>query len=166
MNEYNISSKNYLTPAGWQRLKSELFYLVKKERPRMVDTVSWAANNGDRSENGDYLYGKRRLREIDHRIRYLTQCLQKAEVIDPETRPPTTQIFFGAKVSFTRHDRSQQTVYIVGVDEIDLANGKISWRSPLARALIGKNAGDQVILRAPEKEEIIEIKSVEYLKID
>lgn len=166
MNKDNIPSKNYLTPAGWQRLKNKLSHLVKKERPRVVDIVSWAASNGDRSENGDYLYGKRRLREIDHRIRYLTLCLQKAEVIDPETRPPTTQIFFGAKVSLIRHGCRQQTVYIVGVDEIDIANGKISWRSPLARALIGKNAGDQVILRTPEKEEIIKIRSVEYLKIN
>lgn len=165
MNKDTIPNKNYLTPAGWQRLKNELFHLVKKERPRVVDIVSWAASNGDRSENGDYLYGKRRLREIDRRIRYLTQCLQKAEVVDPETRPPTTQIFFGAKVSLMRQDCRQQTVYIVGVDEIDLANGKISWRSPLARALIGKHAGDQVILRTPEKEEIIEIESVEYLRI-
>ena len=124
---------NYITPAGWRSLKDELYRLVNKERPEIVQIVNWAASNGDRSENGDYLYGKRRMREIDRRIRFLTKRLEAAQVVDPETREATDQIFFGATVTLLRGNGSEQTVKIVGIDEIDTAQNKISWISPLAR---------------------------------
>ena len=158
--------KNYLTPAGWQALKDELYRLVNKERPEIVQIVNWAASNGDRSENGDYLYGKRRMREIDRRIRFLTKRLEAAEVVDPEQREPTDQVFFSATVTVGRGDGSEQTVRIVGEDEIDAALNKISWKSPLARALIKAREGDSVWLNTPEKREQIEILSVEYVRID
>lgn len=158
--------KNYMTPAGWQALKDELFQLVNKERPEIVQIVNWAAGNGDRSENGDYLYGKRRMREIDRRIRFLTKRLEGAVVVDPATREATDQVFFGATVCILRGDGNEQTVRIVGVDEINTADNKISWVSPLARALIKAREGDEVILRMPEGDEAIEILSVEYVKID
>ncbi|MDO4641609.1 MAG: transcription elongation factor GreB [Neisseria sp.] len=158
--------KNYITPSGWQTLKDELFQLVNKERPEIVQIVNWAASNGDRSENGDYLYGKRRMREIDRRIRFLTKRLEEAVVVDPATREATDQVFFGATVCILRGDGSEQTVRIVGVDEINTADNKISWVSPLARALIKAREGDEVLLRMPEGNEEIEILSVEYVKID
>ena len=117
--------KNYMTPAGWQALKDELFQLVNKERPEIVQVVNWAASNGDRSENGNYLYGKRRMREIDRRIRFLTKRLEAAQVIDPETHEPTDQVFFGATVTLLRDSGEEQTVSIVGIDETDTALGKI-----------------------------------------
>ena len=128
--------KNYMTPAGHAALQNELYQLVNKERPEIVQIVNWAASNGDRSENGDYLYGKRRMREIDRRIRFLTKRLEAAQVVDPETREATDQIFFGATVTLLRGNGSEQTVKIVGIDEIDTAQNKISWISPLARCLI------------------------------
>ncbi|EGY53552.1 transcription elongation factor GreB [Neisseria shayeganii] len=157
---------NYLTPVGWQALKDELYQLVNKERPEIVQIVNWAAGNGDRSENGDYLYGKRRMREIDRRIRFLTKRLEAAQVVDPENREPTDQIFFGATVEILRGDGQEQTVRIVGVDEIDTARNKISWISPLARTLLKAREGDEVVFHGPDGREDIEILSVAYVKID
>lgn len=160
-----MSTKNYMTPQGWQRLKKELYQLVHHERPQIVQVVQWAASNGDRSENGDYLYGKRRLREIDRRIRFLTKRLEDAEVVDPERREATSQIFFGATVRIRRGNNVVQEVCIVGVDEIDLERGHISWMSPLARSLLKANKGDIVISRGPVEEEEIEIVDVRYERI-
>lgn len=157
---------NYITPAGWQALKNELYGLVNKERPEIVQVVNWAAGNGDRSENGDYLYGKRRMREIDRRIRFLTKRLEAAQVVDPETREATDQVFFGATVVLLRGNGSEQVVRIVGIDEIDTARNKISWISPLARCLLKAREGDEVVLNGPEGREVIEILSVEYVRID
>ena len=157
---------NYITPAGWRSLKDELYQLVNKERPEIVQIVNWAASNGDRSENGDYLYGKRRMREIDRRIRFLTKRLEAAQVVDPETREATDQIFFGATVTLLRGNGSEQTVKIVGIDEIDTAQNKISWISPLARCLIKAREGDEVSLNTPEGREDIEILEVTYVRID
>ena len=160
------TTPNYITPVGWQALKDELYQLVNKERPEIVQIVNWAASNGDRSENGDYLYGKRRMREIDRRIRFLTQRLANACVVDPETREATDQVFFAATVTLERGDGSEQVVRIVGEDEINSAKGKISWKSPLARALIKARDGDIVRLNTPEGAETIEILAVEYIAID
>ena len=157
---------NYITPAGWRSLKDELYQLDNKERPEIVQIVNWAASNGDRSENGDYLYGKRRMREIDRRIRFLTKRLEAAQVVDPETREATDQIFFGATVTLLRGNGSEQTVKIVGIDEIDTAQNKISWISPLARCLIKAREGDEVSLNTPEGREDIEILEVAYVRID
>lgn len=158
--------KNYMTPAGHAALQNELYQLVNKERPEIVQIVNWAAGNGDRSENGDYLYGKRRMREIDRRIRFLTKRLQDAVVVNPEMREPTDQVFFAATVTLERGNGAEQTVRIVGEDEIDAAHNKISWKSPLARALIKAREGDSVWLNTPEGREQIEILAVEYIKID
>lgn len=160
------NTPNYITPAGWQALKDELYGLVNKERPEIVQIVNWAAGNGDRSENGDYLYGKRRMREIDRRIRFLTKRLEAAQVVDPETREATDQVFFGATVELLRGDGSEQVVKIVGIDEIDTAKNKISWISPLARCLIKAREGDEVVLNGPEGREVIEIVSVAYVRIE
>jgi transcription elongation factor GreB len=160
------STKNYITPGGWQRLKDELYHLVNRERPEIVQVVNWAASNGDRSENGDYLYGKRRLREIDRRIRFLTKRLEIAEVVDPETREETDQIFFSATVLIQRGDGSEQRLSIVGVDEIDLPRGRISWISPIARALLKAREGDSVLFRGPDGDEDIEVLEVSYQRID
>ena len=159
------NTPNYITPAGWQALKDELYSLVNKERPEIVQVVNWAASNGDRSENGDYLYGKRRMREIDRRIRFLTKRLEAAQVIDPETREATDQVFFGATVTLLRGNGSEQVVSIVGIDETDAARNKISWISPLARCLIKAREGDAVVLRTPEGCEDIEILEVAYIRI-
>ena len=158
--------KNYMTPAGHAALQNELYQLVNKERPEIVQIVNWAASNGDRSENGDYLYGKRRMREIDRRIRFLTKRLQDAVVVNPETREPTDQVFFAVTVTLERGNGAEQTVRIVGEDEIDAAQNKISWKSPLARALIKAREGDAVWLNTPDGREQIEILAVEYIKID
>lgn len=166
MQQLPRSSKNYITPGGWQRLKTELYDLVQKERPKMVDVVNWAASNGDRSENGDYIYGKRRLREIDRRIRFLTKRLEIAEVVDPEMREMTDQIFFGATVTIQRGDGCKQTVSIVGVDELDPSRGHISWISPIARVLLKAHEGDIVIFNGPDGREEIEIIEVAYRKIE
>lgn len=159
------SSKNYLTPGGWRRLKDELYHLVHRERPEVVQIVNWAASNGDRSENGDYIYGKRRLREIDRRIRFLTKRLEIAEVVDPETRAQTDQIFFSATVLIERGDGTQQLLSIVGVDEIDLSRGHISWISPIARCLLKAREGESVVFRGPDGMEDIEILEVRYQRI-
>jgi transcription elongation factor GreB len=159
------SSKNYITPLGWQRLKDELYHLVHRERPEVVQIVNWAASNGDRSENGDYIYGKRRLREIDRRIRFLTKRLEIAEVVDPEARESTDQIFFSATVLILRGDGREQRLSIVGVDEIDLARGHISWISPIARTLLKAREGDSLLFRGPEGDEDIEVLEVIYQRI-
>ena len=158
--------KNYMTPTGHLALQDELYQLVNKERPEIVQIVNWAASNGDRSENGDYLYGKRRMREIDRRIRFLTKRLENAIVVNPETRQNTDQIFFSATVTIERENGLEQTIKIVGEDEIDASKNKISWKSPLAQALIKAREGDQVWLNTPDGREQIEILSVQYIKID
>jgi transcription elongation factor GreB len=160
------STKNYITPNGWANLKAELSQLVNHERPQLTQVINWAAGNGDRSENGDYIYGKRRLREIDKRIRFLTKRLEIAEVVDPEIRPPTDVVYFGATVVIERGNGTEQTLSIVGVDEIDLSKGHISWIAPIARALLKARVGDGVIFHGAEGLEDIEILSVSYQKIE
>ncbi|HTO45342.1 MAG TPA: transcription elongation factor GreB, partial [Burkholderiales bacterium] len=134
-------AKNYLTPQGYARLKEEALRLLNQERPELVRVIAWAASNGDRSENADYIYGKRRLREIDRRIRFLTKRLDIAEVIDPAAREPTDQVFFGATVTVSDENGGESTYSIVGIDEADVARGRISWVSPLARALLKRREG-------------------------
>jgi transcription elongation factor GreB len=160
--EAPTGTRNYMTPQGHQRLKDELVKLLNVERPEVVRTVSWAASNGDRSENGDYIYGKKRLREIDRRIRFLTRRLDLAEVVDAGSRDPTDQVFFGATVVYESADGSRNRVTIVGVDEVDPAQGKISWVSPVARALLKAREGDSVTLHTPAGVETIEIVEVSY----
>jgi transcription elongation factor GreB len=154
--------KNYITRQGYDALRSELTHLLDVARPEVVQIVSWAASNGDRSENGDYIYGKRRLREIDRRIRFLTRRLDKAEVVDPSLHRGNDQIFFGAHVTYCEPDGTTRQVQIVGIDELDPLNGKISWVSPVARALIKAREGDTVPLVTPQGRIEIEIEAVEY----
>ena len=158
-----IGAKNYMTPEGFARLRGELDHLMRKERPDVVKVVSWAAGNGDRSENGDYIYGKKRLREIDRRVRYLSKRLANAEVVDPAKRAKTDQVFFGATVTTANARNEERTVKIVGVDEVDLAKGHVSWISPIAKALMRAEAGDMVRLRTPNGVEELEIVTVEYV---
>ncbi len=158
-----ISAKNYMTPEGFARLRGELDTLMRKERPDVVKVVSWAAGNGDRSENGDYIYGKKRLREIDRRVRYLSKRLANAEVVDPARRAKTDQVFFGATVTTANTKNEERTVKIVGVDEVDLAKGHVSWISPIAKALLKAQEGDVVKMRTPNGVEELEIVKVEYL---
>src|SRR6202171_5025929 len=139
--------KNYVTPRGFRHLQDELRQLVRVERPKVVEVVSWAAGNGDRSENGDYIYGKKRLREIDRRLRFLTKRLESAEVVDPERQKNQDQVFFGATVEYARKDNTQQKLTIVGIDEAELASGKISWLSPVARALMKAHVGEIIEFR-------------------
>ena len=155
-------TKNYVTPAGLAALQEEFRKLMHEERPKIVEIVSWAAGNGDRSENGDYIYGKKRLREIDSRVRYLTKRIESAELVDPERQKNKDQVFFGATVEYARKDNTQHTVTIVGVDEANLANGKISWLSPVARALMRTRVGDVVELRTPSGPETLELLSIQY----
>jgi transcription elongation factor GreB len=164
-NPIPAGAKNYLTPAGWKRMRDELTWLVKTERPDVTNVVSWAAKLGDRSENADYQYGKKRLREIDRRIRYLTKRLEAAEVVDPATREETDQVFFGATVTYATGAGEEQTVCIVGIDEMDPAQHYVSWISPIARALIKAREGDTVQLRTPGGDEEIEIIEVRYEEI-
>lgn len=156
--------KNYMTPQGYARLKIELTKLLDVERPELVKTISWAASNGDRSENGDYIYGKKRLREIDRRIHYLNKRLDTAEVVDPAKRGDSAQIFFGATVTYAyvRGGRDERTITIVGVDEVDTKKGLVSWLSPIARSFLKKRSGDVVILATPSGEAEIEIIGVRY----
>jgi len=160
--------KNYITPAGLQRLKDEHVFLLRRERPAVVEVVAWAASNGDRSENADYLYGKRRLGQIDSRIRFLTKRIDAAAVVDPTGRRPASvasRVFFGATVNYKDASGLEHVVSIVGIDEVDLDRGYISWRSPLGNALMKASAGDRVELRAPAKTEHIEVIEVQYSPI-
>ena len=160
--ELTAGVKNYMTPASHLRMKTELLHLIDVDRPEVVNIVHWAASNGDRSENGDYIYGKRRLREIDRRIYFLTKRLDIAEVFDPRVHYGSDQIFFGATVEYENQSGASVTVTIVGVDEFDPLKGKISWISPVARALIKARAGDSVILKTPAGEDELTILSVDY----
>ena len=155
-------TKNYITRTGYQALRAELLQLLDVERPKVVEVVHWAASNGDRSENGDYLYGKKRLREIDRRIRFLTKRLDVAEVVDPCTHHGNDQIFLGATVTYARPDGSEVTVTIVGVDEADPLKGHISWVSPVAKALLKAREGDEVRLHPPAGWETLEVLEVSY----
>jgi transcription elongation factor GreB len=155
-------AKNYITPAGYQRIKDELLHLIDVDRPEVVRIVHWAASNGDRSENGDYIYGKRRLREIDRRIRFLTKRMDIAEVVDPSVHHGSEQIFFGATITYENHAGEQHTVTIVGIDELDPLNGKISWISPVARALTKASQGESVTLQTPAGAEELDILEVHY----
>lgn len=157
--------RNYMTPAGFARLKAELRQVVEVERPEVVRTVSWAASNGDRSENGDYIYGKRRLREIDRRVRFLIKRLEGAEIVDNAGRD-TDQVFFGATVTIANEAGEERVVTIVGLDEVDPVRGRVSWISPIAKALIKAREGDRVILRSPGGEERLEILEVRYAPVD
>jgi transcription elongation factor GreB len=166
--EATPSLKNYITPAGLQRLKDEHRFLLNRERPAVVKVVTWAASNGDRSENADYLYGKRRLRQIDSRILFLTKRINAAVVVDPAARRPGSaamRVFFGATVTYKNAVGLEHVVSIVGIDEVDLDRGYISWRSPLANALMKASPSDLVDVRAPEKTDHLEIIDVEYAPI-
>ena len=154
--------KNYITPQGYARLRGELLELIDVERPKMVEVVHWAASNGDRSENGDYLYGKKRLREIDRRIRFLTKRLEIAEVVDPALHAGRDQIFFGATVTYLEDGETEREVTILGIDEADSAQGQISWISPVARALLKARVGDEVQLPTPGGLRALEIVAVRY----
>jgi transcription elongation factor GreB len=157
-------TKNYMTPAGHARLREELHQLMRVERPKIVEIVSWAAGNGDRSENGDYLYGKKRLREIDRRARFLGKRLEIAEVVDPARQQRRDQIFFGACVTYVDEQDVERSVTLLGVDEADITRGEISLNSPVARALLGKRVGDAVNIHTPRGVEEIEILTIEYPK--
>jgi transcription elongation factor GreB len=157
-------SKNYITPAGYRRLREELMALLDHERPKVVDAVSWAAKNGDRSENGDYIYGKKRLREIDRRIRFLTKRLDIAEVADPSGHHGSDQVFFGATVTYANGAGEERTITIKGIDEADNLAGEVSWISPIARALLKAREGDEVQLVTPGGAETIEVVEVRYPK--
>jgi transcription elongation factor GreB len=163
-----LGSKNYMTPAGFTRLKDELDQLLGRERPELVATIAWAAGNGDRSENGDYIYGKRRLREVDRRIRFLIKRLDAAEVVDPMSRRDEGEddrVYFGATVTVRNTRDEERTVSIVGVDEIDTARGYISWVSPMARALLKAREGDTVTLNTPGGVEDLDILLVRYERL-
>jgi transcription elongation factor GreB len=154
--------KNYMTPRGFQALQDELRQLARVERPKIVEVVSWAAGNGDRSENGDYIYGKKRLREIDRRIHFLSKRLETALVIDPVQQTNRDQVFFGATVTYAQESGEEHTVTIVGADEADLERGQVSWVSPIARALLKARAGDTVELRTPAGLQILEVLAIRY----
>ncbi len=155
-------TKNYMTPQCYRRMLDEREHLVRVERPEVANIVAWAASNGDRSENGDYLYGKRRLREIDRRIRFLSKRIDFAEVVDPATRPATDQIFFGATVTYEDDAGQEHTIRIVGIDEADASVGDVSWISPIARALLKAHEGDTVKLPTPSGVQHLEIVEVKY----
>jgi len=157
-----LAAKNYMTPAGFARMREELDGLMRKERPEVVKVVSWAAGNGDRSENGDYIYGKKRLREIDRRVRYLSKRLANADVVDPAKRGKTDQVFFGATVTYANGRGEERTIKIVGVDEVELDKGHVSWISPIAKALLRAEEGDVVKMRTPHGIEEIEVIEVKY----
>ncbi len=154
--------KNYITPAGYARLRAELMALIDHERPKVVEVVHWAASNGDRSENGDYLYGKKRLREIDRRIRFLTKRLEIAEVTDPSVHYGSDQVFFGATVTYADEAGTERTVTILGIDEADSLKGQVSWIAPVARTLLKAHVGDVLKLVTPAGVEEIEVLAVEY----
>ena len=158
----SAGTRNYLTPDGYARLRAELMSLLDDERPKIVEIVSWAAKNGDRSENGDYLYGKKRLREIDRRIRFLTQRLDIAEIADPSVHFGGAQVFFGATVTYVNQRDEERTVTIKGIDEVENLHGEISWVSPIARALLKARVGDEVQLMTPGGPEQLEVIEVRY----
>jgi transcription elongation factor GreB len=157
------NTKNLMTPEGYAALAEELRWLLKEERPRITEIVSWAAGNGDRSENGDYIYNKKRLREIDRRIRYLTKRTESAEIVDPKQQQGIEQVFFGATVTYVREDDSEHTVKLVGVDEADFSKGKINWQSPVARALMKLRVGQSADVRVADKIETIEVVAIRYI---
>lgn len=154
--------KNYITPQGYQRIKDELLDLIDNERPKIVEIVHWAASNGDRSENGDYLYGKKRLREIDRRIRFLTKRLEIAEVVDPAVHAGSDQVFFGATVCYVDDEGVERTITIMGIDEADSAQNQVSWIAPVSRALLKSRVGDEVALPTPAGVRMLEILEVSY----
>lgn len=154
--------KNYITPTGLQKLQAEYTELFHKERPKVVETVAWAASNGDRSENADYQYGKKRLREIDRRLKFLTDRLDAAEVVDP-SKVQSDKVLFGATVTIADEEGTEHTYQIVGEDELDPAKGKISWKSPIAKALLGKAAGDVAVVHKPAGAEDFEILEIRYI---
>ena len=157
-----VNGKNYITPQGYARMRNELLELIDVERPKVVEIVHWAASNGDRSENGDYIYGKKRLREIDRRIRFLTQRLEIAEVVDPAVHAGSTQIFFGATVVYVDDLGEQRSVTIMGTDEADSSKAQVSWVSPVARALLKAKVGDEVSLTTPAGTRQLEVLDVHY----
>ncbi len=154
--------KNYITPHGYESLRGELLDLIDNERPKVVELVHWAASNGDRSENGDYIYGKKRLREIDRRIRFLTQRLKIAEISNPSLHHGSDQVFFGATVTYVDDGGMERTVTILGIDEANSALGQVSWISPVARALLKSRIGDEVSLVTPQGLQLLEVLRVEY----
>lgn len=157
-----MSTPNYITPGGFKALQTEFEELFHNERPKVVETVAWAASNGDRSENGDYIYGKKRLREIDRRLRFLTKRIESARVVDPTT-VDSEKIVFGATVTVADEEGAEKTYQIVGEDEIDTPKGKISWKSPMAKALLGKKEGDEAVVKKPSGEAFLEILNVEFV---
>ena len=159
-------TRNYITPQGYRRLREELMALLDVERPKIVEVVSWAAKNGDRSENGDYLYGKKRLREIDRRIRFLTKRLDIAEVADPSQHHGNDQVFFGATVTYANAQGEERTITIKGIDEADNLHGEVSWISPVARALLKAREGDEVQLMTPGGLQTLEVVEVRYPEPD
>lgn len=159
---YNAPQKHYMTPNGFAVLQNELQHLLRYERPKVVVIVQWAAGNGDRSENGDYIYGKKQLREIDRRIRYLTKRLENACVVNPTDQQHLKKVFFGATVTYAHQDSTTQTVTLVGSDEADFSLGKISWNSPIAKALMKSHIGDIVTLHTSSGDEILEILTICY----
>jgi transcription elongation factor GreB len=154
--------RNYMTPEGHRHMQEELRRLLREERPKTVEIVAWAAGNGDRSENGDYLYGKKRLREIDRRIRFLSKRIESAEVVDPDRQTRRDQVFFGATVTYADPHGAERTLTIVGIDEADLDRAQVSWISPIARALLKAHEGDVVELRTPTGIEAIEVLEIRY----
>ncbi len=161
-----LGTRNYITPGGHARIRDELDQLLRSERPKVVEAVHWAALNGDRSENGDYIYGKRRLREIDRRIRFLTRRLDLAEIVDPARQENVDQVFFGATVTIADEQGAELTYQVVGVDETDFARGRISWVSPLARALLKAREGDLVRFQSPAGWREVEVLEIAYRAID
>jgi len=155
-------ARNYMTPQGYAAMRAELFALIDDERPKVVEVVHWAASNGDRSENGDYLYGKKRLREIDRRIRFLTRRLELAEVVDPVVHHGSDQVFFGATVMYAEASGTERTVTILGIDEADSLKGEVSWVSPIARTLLKSREGDELKLLTPAGVLLIEVLKVSY----
>ena len=155
-------ARNYITPAGYQRIHAELLDLIDNERPKVVEIVHWAASNGDRSENGDYIYGKKRLREIDRRIRFLSKRLEIAEIVEPSVHHGSDQVFFGAKVRYMDDGGLERTVTILGVDEVDSSQGQVSWVSPIARTLLKARLGDMLRLVTPAGVVQIEVTDVQY----
>jgi len=155
-------ARNYMTPSGYARLRAELFGLIDDERPKVVEIVHWAASNGDRSENGDYLYGKKRLREIDRRIRFLTRRLEIAEVVDPAVHHGSDQVYFGATVTYVEDTGAERTVTILGIDEADSLQGQVTWVSPIARTLLKSREGDELKLLTPAGVVAIEVLQVSY----